>query len=123
MAEDWRSCGAYVLATLTRHEDALTDILRGLAESDRRMMQALSDQREYMAGVVARLETGASNTREAMDRFSAKADELSQRIPGIENHQERSDGSNDTKRRILEIGAKWAAVIVALAAVAISLLR
>lgn len=116
MTEDWRACGPYVLSSLERHEASISGLLASLAESDRRIMAALADHRTHLSGVIGRLEEGHTRTQHAIERLDSRTAELAARIPLLE-------GTHQGERGWFDLSAKWASVIVAVAALAIALFR
>ena len=119
----WTQCGELVQADLDRHEQSISALQQAMADSDRSLRNLFSEQRTHLTALAARLDAGRERLELRVDAFALETRRLSDRLPDVERQMAAMTGGSNVALKIVEIGAKWAAVAVALIALAIALLR
>ena len=119
----WTQCGELIQADLDRHEQSISALRQAIADSDRSLHDLFSEQRTHLAALTARLDAGRERLELRVDALALETRRLSDRLPDVERQMAAMVGGSNATSKIVEIGAKWAAVAVALIALAITLLR
>ena len=119
----WTQCSELVQADLDRHEQSISALRQAMADSDRSLHDLFSEQRTHLAALAARLDAGRERLELRVDALALETRRLSDRLPDVERQMAAMTGGSNVVSKIVEIGAKWAAVAVALIALVITLLR
>jgi len=119
----WTQCGELVRVDLDRHEQSISALRQAMADSDRSLHDLFSEQRTHLAALAARLDAGRERLELRVDALALETRRLSDRLPDVERQMAAMTGGSNVVSKIVEIGAKWAAVAVALIALVITLLR
>lgn len=121
--DTWDQCRREVLGDIARHEAVISEVREQWAASDRAIRDMLADQRGYIAGVVARLEASTARLEVGQAQVWAEVTTLSARVGPLEVAGSEGAGRRGALYELAVVGVKWMSLIVALAALAVALMR